>query len=95
MGFPIKYETEEERLAAIRPSKNNYSNKPFTCSHCSVTFLLGNKHKHKKYEETSKKCSSTGVNEWKRTHFSHFTSFEGGYCGVLVIFELVINVVKG
>ena len=29
MGFPIKYETDEERLAAIRHSKNNYSNKPF------------------------------------------------------------------
>ena len=47
MGFPIKYETEEERLAALRQSKNNYSNKPFTCSLCSVTILLGNKHKHK------------------------------------------------
>ena len=47
MGFPIKYETEEERLAAIRQSKNNYSNKPFNCSHCNVTILLGNKHKHK------------------------------------------------
>ena len=33
MGFSIKYETDEERLAAIRHSKNNYSNKPFTCSH--------------------------------------------------------------
>ena len=47
MGFPIKYETEEERLAAKRQSKNNYSNKPFTCSNCRVTILLGNKHKHK------------------------------------------------
>ena len=47
MGFPIKYETDEERLAAIRHSKNNYSNKPFTCSHCGVTILLGNKHKHR------------------------------------------------
>ena len=46
MGFPIKYETEEERLAAIRQSKNNYSNKPFTCSYCHVKILLGNKHKH-------------------------------------------------
>ena len=47
MRFTIKYETEEERLAAIRQSKNNYSNKPFTCSHCGVTIPLGNKHKHK------------------------------------------------
>ena len=47
MGFPIKYETEEKHLAAIRQSKNNYSIKPLTCSHCSVTILLGNKHKHK------------------------------------------------
>ena len=47
MGFLIKYETEEERLGAIHQSKNNYSNKPFTCSHCSVTILLGNKHKRK------------------------------------------------
>ena len=46
MGFPIKYESEEERLAAIRQSKNNYSNKSFTCSRCGVTILLGNKHKH-------------------------------------------------
>ena len=46
MGFPIKYETDEERLAAIRHSKNNYPNKPFTSSHCGVTILLGNKHKH-------------------------------------------------
>ena len=45
MGFPIKYETDEERLEAIRHSKNNYSNKPSTCSHCCVTILLGNKHK--------------------------------------------------
>ena len=47
MGFPIKYETDKERLAAIRHSKNNYSNKHFTCSHCGVTVLLGNKHKHR------------------------------------------------
>ena len=47
MGFPMKYDTEEKRLATIRQSKNNYSNKPFTCSHCSVTILLGNKDKHK------------------------------------------------
>ena len=47
MGFPIKYETDEKRLAAIRHSKNNYSNKLFTCSHCGVTILLGNKHKHR------------------------------------------------
>ena len=47
MGFPIKYESEEQRLAALRQSKNNYSNKPFNCSHCGVTILLGNKHKHK------------------------------------------------
>ena len=31
MEFPINYETEEERLAAIRESEKNYSNKPFTC----------------------------------------------------------------
>ena len=54
MGFPIKYESEEERLAAIRQSKNNYSNKPFTCSHCSVTILLGNKHKHKNTKKHQK-----------------------------------------
>ena len=47
MGFPIKYESEEERLAAIRQSKNNYSIKPFTCSQCRVTIQLGNKHKHR------------------------------------------------
>ena len=58
MGFPIKYETDEERLAAIRHSKNNYSNKPFTCSQCGVTILLGNKHKHgntKKHRRNVKK----------------------------------------
>ena len=47
MGFPIKYETDEERLAAIRHSKNNYSKKSFTCLHCRVTILLDNKHKHR------------------------------------------------
>ena len=59
MGFPIKYETDEERLAAIRHSKNNYSNKPFTCSHCCVTILLGNKHKHRntrKHRENVAAC---------------------------------------
>ena len=54
MGFPIKYETVEERLAAIRQSKNNYSNKPFFCSHCGVTILLGNKHKHKNTKKIEK-----------------------------------------
>ena len=43
MGFPIKYETDKERLAAIRQSENNYSIKPFTCSQCRVTIQLGNK----------------------------------------------------
>ena len=46
MRFPIKYESEAERLAAIRSAKNNYSSKPYTCSHCDVIILLGNKHKH-------------------------------------------------
>ena len=48
MGFPIIYDNEADRLAAIRHSKNNYASKPFTCSLCSVTILLGNKHNHKK-----------------------------------------------
>ena len=59
MGFPIKYETEEECLAAIRQSKNDYSDKPFTCSHCRVTILLGNEHKHK---NTKKHRGSVAVN---------------------------------
>ena len=66
MEFVIKYETKEERLAALRRSKNNYLNKPFTCSHCSVTILLGNKHKHTNTKEQRTKCSSIpdiGVNQ--------------------------------
>ena len=58
MGFPIKYETDEERLAAIRHSKNNNSNEPFTCSHCGVTYLLGNKHKHRNTRKHRKNVSS-------------------------------------
>ena len=59
MGFTIKYETKEERLAAIRPSKNNFSNKPFTCSHCGVTILLGNTHKHRNTKKHIRNVSAS------------------------------------
>ena len=58
MGFPIEYETDEERLAAIRHSKNNYSNKPLFCSHCGVTILLGNKHKHRNTRKHQRNVSA-------------------------------------
>ena len=61
MGFPIKYETDKERLAAIRQSKNNYSIKPFTCSQCKVIIQLGNKHRHentKKHRTNVSACRS-------------------------------------
>ena len=56
MGFPIKYETVEERMAANSQSKNNYSNKSFFCSHCGVTILLGNKNIEKMSQHAENRC---------------------------------------
>ena len=48
MVFQNKYNNDEERMAALRGQKNQYTKKPYTCKFCNVTILKGNKWLHSK-----------------------------------------------